>query len=100
MADVQDHTLTPVQGILARSFARYGAVVFDNAGPFGPTFQLNTTSGDPAWSEVATKYGLKTINATLGGVVSEGVLLNLALPLDYMKAHAHAIDACVIRKTC
>lgn len=98
--DVIDRELTPLQGILAENLATYGGVVFDNAGPFGPTFQVSTLNGDRSWLDVATKYGLPSTNETLGGVATSGILINLSLPLPYMMLYAHAIDSCVIQKAC
>ncbi len=99
-ADVASRRLTPVQGVLAANLATFGAVVFDNAGTYGPTYQISTLSGDAEWLRVAAKYNLPNIRQKLGGVDTSGVLLNLSLPVSYMQAYAHAIDSCVIRATC
>ncbi len=98
--DVANHILTTMQGMLAMSFAQYGTLVFDNAGNWGPTFLVNTTSGDPLWSAVGDKYGLPRITKAFRNVQTSGVLINLSLPMSYMKAYAHAIDSCVVRSTC
>jgi hypothetical protein len=96
-SDVSSGVLTPIQGIVAKAMAHYGAVVYDTGYKGAPTFNIDVNQSDSAWTAVKVKYGLSTGTDVYG---DPGININLNLPISYMKLYAHAVNSCVFQGTC